>query len=100
MGSGESALKMTKRRRNRLEIVRDVLKSIQNKGGTIKPTHLLYKSNLSHNRLKEYLEELSQKRLIDEVEQKGKSMITLTQEGYEFLEKFDRLREFTDAFGL
>jgi predicted transcriptional regulator len=91
---------MNKRRRNKLEIVRDVLKSIQMKGGTIKPTHLLYKSNLSHNRLKEYVTELTGKRLIEETELKGKSMISLTQEGYEFLEKFDRLKEFTDTFGL
>ncbi len=89
-----------KRRRNKLEIVRDVLKSIQDKGGVIKPTHLLYKSNLSHNRLKEYVDELTGKSLIMEQELKGKTMIVLTQQGYEFLEKFDKLREFTDAFGL
>lgn len=89
-----------KRRRNKLEIVRDVLKSIQDKGGVIKPTHLLYKSNLSHNRLKEYVDELTGKSLIMEQEIKGKTMVVLTQQGYEFLEKFDKLREFTDAFGL
>lgn len=89
-----------KKRRNRLDIVRDVLKAIQDKGGTIKPTHLLYKSNLSHNRLKEYMDELTQKSLITEVEIKGKTMIQITQEGHSFLERFDKLREFTDAFGL
>jgi len=89
-----------KKRRNRLDIVRDVLKAVQDKGGTIKPTHLLYKSNLSHNRLKEYVDELSGKKLIVEVEVKGKTMIQITDEGHSFLERFDKLREFTDAFGL
>ena len=51
-------------RRSRLELVFDILLAIQNKGGTIKPTHLMYKSNLSHKLLNNYLEELIQKELV------------------------------------
>ena len=45
-------------RRSRLELIFDILLAIQNKGGTIKPTHLMYKSNLSHKLLNNYIEEL------------------------------------------
>ena len=51
-------------RRSRLELIYDILLAIQNKGGTIKPTHLMYKSNLSHKLLNHYLEELLGKELV------------------------------------
>ena len=93
-----------KKRRNKIEIVHDLLRAIQAKGGSIKPTHLLYKSNLSHNRMREYLDELIQKNLIQEVEQrekkKTKQMIVLAQGGYDFLQQLSKLKEFTEAFGL
>ena len=57
---------MIEKRRGRMEIIADILKSIQNKGGKIKPTHLLYKSNLSHAKLKEYVDILLEKDLIEE----------------------------------
>lgn len=59
-------------RRSRIEIIGDILKSIQGKGGSIKPTHLLYKSNLSHDRMKSYVEELKEKGLMCEEVKKEK----------------------------
>ncbi len=47
-------------RRNKLEIIKDILNVIYEKNGKIKPTHLLYKSNLSHAKMKIYLNELNQ----------------------------------------
>ena len=71
---GLSTVRMSGRR-SRLELVFDILVAIQNKGGRIKPTHLMYKSNLSHKLLNAYLEELIAKEmvLIEEVKNK-KSM--------------------------
>lgn len=93
-----------KQRRNKIEIIHDMLSAIQAKGGSIKPTHLLYKSNLSHNRMREYLDELVEKKFIEEVEKtekkKTKQMIMLTPEGYSFLQQLGKLKEFTEAFGL
>ncbi|MBU0456832.1 MAG: winged helix-turn-helix domain-containing protein [Nanoarchaeota archaeon] len=93
-------------RRSRLELVFDVLLAIQNKGGKIKPTHLMYKSNLSHKLLNSYLEELIEKELVvieeEPVKKKKRpsKIVRITEKGLGFLAEFRRMREFTDAFGL
>ena len=91
---------MSNKRRGKLEIINDMLRSIQNKGGKIKPTHLLYKSNLSHSKMKEYLEELMGKGMVEEIEEKGKKMFIITDKGHDFLLEFGRIKEFSDSFGL
>jgi len=87
-------------RRSKQDIVHDMLAAMQEKGGMIKPTHLLYKSNLSHQRMKELLAELKEKKLVEEKTVKEKTMIGLTDNGYQFLAKFQQLKAFTEAFGL
>ncbi|MFH1276069.1 MAG: winged helix-turn-helix domain-containing protein [Candidatus Woesearchaeota archaeon] len=93
-------------RRSRLELIFDILLAIQNKGGRIKPTHLMYKSNLSHKLLNNYLDELIGKELVmiqEEIVKKKKTpnkVVLITDKGLGFLAEFRRMREFTDAFGL
>ncbi len=89
-------------RRNKLDIVFDILNSIQNKRGSIKPTHLLYKSNLSHDGMKRYLGELKNSEMVSESQddKTGKKMIHLTDKGYKFLEEYSRMKDFTESFGL
>ena len=88
-------------RRSHLEIVHDILKAIQDKGGKIKPTHLLYKSNLSHKRMKGYVEDLQQKGLITaDVKEDERSMYLITDQGLRFLEQYNKVKEFKDAFGI
>mgnify|MGYP001596331994 FL=1 len=78
-----------------------MLKAIQDKrGGIIKPTHLLYKSNLSYKRLQGYLDELKQRGLVVEAEEKGHKMIALTEQGHRFIQDYQKVQAFTDAFGL
>jgi len=91
---------MIVRRRGRLEIIADILISIKNKGGEIKPTHLLYKSNLSHAKLKEYSNILLEKGMIEELLVKGRKMFVMKEQGYKFLSEFERIKEFSDSFGL
>ena len=91
---------MIVKRRGRLEIIADILRSIQNKKGNIKPTHLLYKSNLSHAKLKEYINILLEKGMIEEKEVKGRKMFFMKEQGYKFLLEFNRIKEFSDSFGL
>lgn len=90
---------MIVKRRGKLEIIADILMSIQNKG-TIKPTHLLYKSNLSHAKLKEYTDILLKKGMIEEQLVKGKKMFFMKDQGRKFLLEFERIKEFSDSFGL
>lgn len=89
-------------RRDKLDIVSDILKSIQDKGGRIKPTHLLYKSNLSHEGMKRYIEELKAKLMIIEEEDPKRNMrfFIITDKGLRFLQDYKKIREFTDSFGL
>ncbi|MBI2135429.1 hypothetical protein HYU09_05545 [Candidatus Woesearchaeota archaeon] len=91
---------MNEKRRGKLEIIADILRSMQKKEGKIKPTHLLYKSNLSHAKLKEYVNLLLEKGMIEEKEIKGKRMYFMKEQGHKFLLEFERIKEFSDSFGL
>ena len=87
-------------RRSNIEVIHDMLNSIRQKGGAIKPTHLMYKANLSHQQMKLYIEQLMTKDLIEEQMQANKKQIALTDKGYQFLSEYRKMKEFIDAFGL
>jgi len=91
---------MIEKRRGKLEIIADILRSMQKKEGKIKPTHLLYRSNLSHAKLKEYVNMLLEKGMIEEKTIKGRKMYFMKDQGYKFLLEFERIKEFSDSFGL
>lgn len=88
------------RKRNRLDIIYDMLYTISNKGGRIKPTHLMYKANLSHTQMKLYLEELMEKSLVEEEARAGRTMLVITQKGFSFIQQFNQMKEFEKTFGL
>ena len=88
------------KKRDRLQIIHDILKAIREKNGKIKPTHILYKSNLSPQMLEEYLDELIAKNLILQHNSKQGRTYSLTQRGFEYLEKYKLIVEFTESFGL
>lgn len=85
-------------KRNKLEIIRDILKIIQ-ENRLIKPTPLLRKSNLSSSRFKEYYLELLRKEFIKETYGRNKE-ITLTEKGFKYLEKYSAIINFIDEFEL
>ena len=88
------------RKRGRLDIITDMLATLQNNGGELKPTHLMYKSNLSHVQMSSYLEELLEKELIKKVKKKSNDYIIITDKGFEFFDKLRQMREFEKTFGL
>ena len=89
-----------KQKRERLEIIHDMLRVIRDSGNHSKPTRLLYKSNLSHKMMKEYLDYLIENRFVVESEEKGSKTYSLTERGFEYLQKYSTVLEFMDTFGL
>ncbi len=88
------------RKRSRIDIIHDIILSIQRKGGKIKPTHLMYKANLSYNQMNQYLEELIEKDIIRKVTEKRSNYFIITEKGYNFAEKILEMRNFEKTFGI
>jgi len=89
------------KKRERLEVIYDILSIIRKHHNSIKPTPLLRYSNLSSQSFSEYYKELKQKGLIREVQNhKGKKFITLTDKGFKFLEKYKTILGFIEEFEL
>lgn len=87
-------------KRSRIEIIYDMLLTISNKGGRIKPTHLMYKANLSHNQMKLYLDELMAKNLVEEEAKDERKLLIITDKGFAFIQQFNQMKEFEKTFGL
>lgn len=89
------------KKRGRLQIIHDILGAVRDKGGKIKPTHLLYKSNLSHQMMSEYLKDLMQKGFIEEeLGKKNSKTYNLTPKGYDYLAEYKTVIKFVENFGL
>lgn len=89
------------KKRERLEVIYDILTSIRDSDNSIKPTRLLYASNLSPQMFKEYVDELKEKGFIEEItDNKDKRAFSVKKKGFEFLEKYRVIVEFIDNFGL
>jgi predicted transcriptional regulator len=92
--------KMNKKR-DRLEVIYDILTIVRNHHNSIKPTPLLRFSNLSSNSFAEYFKELKSKKLIKViVNNKNKKYISLTDNGFKYLEKYKLIIGFIDEFEL
>ncbi len=88
------------RKRERLEVIKDILESVR-KTRNIKPTRLLYSSNLSPQMFKEYINELvSKKFLTIEVDKEDKKTFSLTKKGQDFLQEYRAIENLVENFGL
>jgi len=90
----------TMKKRDRLEVIFDILSIIQKHHNSIKPTPLLRYSNLSSSGFSEYYQELTVKGFIKEIISDEKKYITLTDKGFRYLEKYRLIRGFIDEFEL
>jgi predicted transcriptional regulator len=87
-------------RRERIDIIYDMLLSIQSSKGKIKSTHLMYKANLSHEKLKKYTAELIIKELIVKHSKGRNQWFEITDKGLKFVSEIKRIKEFSDSFGI
>lgn len=81
-------------KRDKLEIIKDILKSIKNKSA--KKTHILYKANLSPQMLNNYLAILIKKKLI----KINNNSYHITDKGRDYINKYKFITEFITSFGL
>ena len=95
------------KKRTKIEVIADIIKILQEKKGKIKPTHLMYKANLSHKTLKTYVNELESRGLIkiSKIKDKWKdptkkNLIEITEKGNSFYNEYSKMKEFEKTFGL
>ena len=88
--------------RSKMRILADMMRTIQSEGEEgAGPTKILYTANLSHDRLKQYIDELVEKELIIEEDPESNNRVYfLTEKGREFLREFIRIERFSEAFGI
>jgi len=72
------------KKRTHIGVMRDILGAVSNKNGRIKPTHILYKSNLSYQMMDEYLKELIAKDFLIEQKLEEEELILLLQKDPNF----------------
>lgn len=88
------------KKRERLEVIKDILESIRS-SRNIKPTRLLYSSNLSPQMFKEYINELIVKGFIKlEIDENDKKTFLITKKGNDFLQEYKIIENFVKNFGL
>lgn len=88
------------KKRERLDVIKDILRAVR-ENRQIKPTRLLYASNLSPQMFKDYINELISKGFIKlDIDEKEKKTFSLTNKGNEFLEEYKVIENFIENFGL
>ncbi len=87
------------KRRERLEIIKDILNSIQN-NRNIRYTRLLHISNLSPQMFNDYVNELIEKKLIKECKDSKFRYFILTDKGSKFIKEYQILLNVIRNFGL
>ncbi len=92
---------MVNQKRDRLEVIFDILKIIRENNNSIRPTPLLRFSNLSFNSFAAYEKELIEKKFIKEIfDKKNKKHYTLTDKGFNYLDKYKIIKNFINGFEL
>ena len=77
------------KRRNNVDIMADILRVAR---GGAKKTWIVYRANLNFKIVKEYLSELKEHGLLEEVT--GSTLFRTTEKGLEFLDQYESFRQF------
>jgi len=78
-------------RRSRMETFCDILRAIGS--GAQKPTHIMYKANLSWTVMQDYIKALEAQGLVVSDNEEGKRLYRLSQKGFQLLNQFLTIRE-------
>jgi predicted transcriptional regulator len=83
-------------KRNKMEIYNDILSAIKAEltSCEAKPTRVQTLSNLAYDKLARYLDELEGKSMI------AQNPLRITDKGHDFLQDYDRIRDFVAAMGV
>ena len=85
--------------RSRIRISLDILRAMR-EIRLPKPTRILQKTNLTHDRLVRYLGQLHDRKFIEENAGSGYKYYTLTESGIKFLQEMERNESYLSEFGL
>lgn len=89
------------KKRERLEVIFDILTVIKKNKNSIRPTKLLHDSNLSPQMFSDYRKELFKKNFILEFkDESSRIFFTLTEKGFKYLEEYKSIMKFISSFGL
>lgn len=89
------------KKRERLELIHELLLTIKNNTSPLPPTALQHKCNFSTPMFKQYMVELVEKEFVRLLtDKRGRTRYALRDKGYEFLEKYRTLAAFVEEFGL
>lgn len=79
-----------------MEIYNDILSAIKSEltSGEAKPTRVQTLSNLAYDKLVRYLSELEGKQMV------ALNPLRITDRGHDFLQDYDRIRDFVSAMGV
>ena len=74
-----------------METMFDILKTIAS--GTERPTHIMYKANLSWKVMQQYMKNLESQGVIVPSDEQGRRVYHLTEKGFKLLEQFNSVRD-------
>ncbi len=87
-------------KRERLDVIYDILNAVIRNNNKIGPTRLIHLSNLSPTMFKEYIRDLVENGLLIEKAYKNKKFYEVGINGYKFLEQYKNFKKFVYELGL
>ena len=89
----------TDKQRSTVRIYLDILLAAEVEGNA-KPTRILQRANLPHDRMMKHVSELQKRGLLDEVSNGGSRYYVITSKGQSFVREAQRAEAFLSAFGV
>ena len=89
----------TEKQRSTLRIYVDILTAAEGEGNA-KPTRILQRANLPHDRMMKHVGELQKRGLLDEVNNGESRYYVVTPKGKNFVKEVQRAEAFLSAFGV